>query len=334
MNNNLAFVLGASRSGTTWLAKIIDSHPDVLYRHEPDIPQTGPSLPLFCRQDEVARHVDIAKASLRRYAHTRHVRATGVRPYFRKNYLSGLQAQTRESLIYCLRALERLPIGELAYRLAIPDFTSLDGALPLCLIKSVSSLGRINLLLQSHPGAKFIIIIRHPCGYVASRLRQPKVSSDWKSVGAGLPQAEQAERRGIGSAEIDAMSVLERLAWVWTIFNEKALEDCAANQRVKVLRYEDLCIAPAQQARQVLDFLGLDWQPQTEQFVSASTTQEKESSDYYSIVRDTSRELEKWRNQLEHAQIQTIRSIVEDSLPGKLFLEGSDPLTQSESRTS
>jgi LPS sulfotransferase NodH len=26
-------ILGAPRSGTTWLAKIIDSHPDVLYRH-------------------------------------------------------------------------------------------------------------------------------------------------------------------------------------------------------------------------------------------------------------------------------------------------------------
>jgi hypothetical protein len=25
--------LGAPRSGTTWLAEIIDSHPDVVYRH-------------------------------------------------------------------------------------------------------------------------------------------------------------------------------------------------------------------------------------------------------------------------------------------------------------
>ena len=33
---SLILVVGAPRSGTTWLAKIIDSHPDVLYRHEPD----------------------------------------------------------------------------------------------------------------------------------------------------------------------------------------------------------------------------------------------------------------------------------------------------------
>ncbi len=36
-------ILGAPRSGTTWLAKIIDSHPDVLYRHEPDETLPGPS---------------------------------------------------------------------------------------------------------------------------------------------------------------------------------------------------------------------------------------------------------------------------------------------------
>jgi sulfotransferase family protein len=36
-------ILGAPRSGTTWLAKIVDSHPDVLYRHEPDATLPGPS---------------------------------------------------------------------------------------------------------------------------------------------------------------------------------------------------------------------------------------------------------------------------------------------------
>ena len=29
-------LVGSPRSGTTWMAKIIDSHPQVLYRHEPD----------------------------------------------------------------------------------------------------------------------------------------------------------------------------------------------------------------------------------------------------------------------------------------------------------
>jgi hypothetical protein len=33
---SVILVLGSPRAGTTWLAKIIDSHPNILYRHEPD----------------------------------------------------------------------------------------------------------------------------------------------------------------------------------------------------------------------------------------------------------------------------------------------------------
>jgi hypothetical protein len=32
----LLLVVGAPRSGTTWLGKILDSHPHVVYRHEPN----------------------------------------------------------------------------------------------------------------------------------------------------------------------------------------------------------------------------------------------------------------------------------------------------------
>lgn len=32
----LLLLLSAPRSGSTWLGKIFDSHPDILYKHEPD----------------------------------------------------------------------------------------------------------------------------------------------------------------------------------------------------------------------------------------------------------------------------------------------------------
>jgi hypothetical protein len=33
---NSVIILGLPRSGTTWISKILDSHPAVVYRHEPD----------------------------------------------------------------------------------------------------------------------------------------------------------------------------------------------------------------------------------------------------------------------------------------------------------
>jgi hypothetical protein len=40
-------ILGAPRSGTTWLGKIFDSHPRVLYRHEPDSVYRTVAIPSF-----------------------------------------------------------------------------------------------------------------------------------------------------------------------------------------------------------------------------------------------------------------------------------------------
>lgn len=40
-------VLGSPRSGTTWLGKIFDSHPDVLYLHEPDTIRRNWDIPFL-----------------------------------------------------------------------------------------------------------------------------------------------------------------------------------------------------------------------------------------------------------------------------------------------
>ena len=39
--------IGMPRSGTTWIGKILDSHPRTLYRHEPDTWRRLDTIPLF-----------------------------------------------------------------------------------------------------------------------------------------------------------------------------------------------------------------------------------------------------------------------------------------------
>ena len=64
-------IFGLPRSGTTWLAKIFDSHPDVLYRHEPDIVVREPRLPRFCPLSEMEPHLPLARDDPSDIAHNR-----------------------------------------------------------------------------------------------------------------------------------------------------------------------------------------------------------------------------------------------------------------------
>jgi len=225
----------------------------------------------------------------------------------------------RKFAIYFLRFIERFDnLRELSYKLSVPDFIDIGSDSNLCLIKTVNALGHVNLLLEAKPEAKCILTVRYPCGYVASRMRQDKFSEKQSVIGKGLLRAEQARRRGLTLESIEAMSPLERLAWVWTVFNEKAMEDVAGNPNVYLLRYEDLCQSPVQIVRELIAFLELDWHPQVEAFLSNSTSSSQDKGGY-SIVRNTRREIGKWKRELEQDQIQTIFDIVSDSLPGNLF---------------
>src|SRR4051812_26977959 len=105
-------VLGAQRSGTTWLAKIIDSHPDVLYRHEPDEVAPAPA--------------DLTSKALRplleRWVATATVRESGGRPFFGKSWQVPQGAALRTGAWFGLKAAARLPgLGRLGSA-GLPDF--------------------------------------------------------------------------------------------------------------------------------------------------------------------------------------------------------------------
>ena len=84
----MILILGSGRSGTTFLAKLFDSHPRVLYRHEPDWLLVGNSIPFQPRLDELERYRDQTSRYLDSLAQIRSPKVSAHLPLFHKQHRS------------------------------------------------------------------------------------------------------------------------------------------------------------------------------------------------------------------------------------------------------
>jgi len=197
-------ILGEPRSGTSWLAKLFDSHPDVLYRHEPDIVHRPDSLPKFMPASEEEAYIDTAREYLNTLAATRTLKSAGPLPVFPKRHRSGLGRVLRTGLILGVRGLEMAARGAQApSRIPIPDLVSPRFRHQTrIVIKSVSLLGHARLIAKAWPQSKIVIIVRHPCGQVASFLQggrawQVNRYAVYRNCGIGRGSSAWTQNRAI-----------------------------------------------------------------------------------------------------------------------------------------
>jgi len=313
-------LVGLPRSGTTWIAKILDSHPETLYRHEPDRLALR-SVPIHASPDATAEYQERIRAFVAGLPENREPRVCGKLPLFPKRYLPGWRFAGFKASIYLDKALRgRWP-------LPVVQPMRINGVAPVSVWKSIESTGRSGLIARSVPQLKVIHLLRHPCGQIASILRGEvggrfsddcAASQDW-DLFSMLCETPQAQRHGLDMQRLREMDGISRLAWRWVLFNEKAMNELGELENACSVRYEDFCLEPLQEARKLLAFAGLGWDAAVEQFLQGSVSASGDS--YYSVYRDAAREVDRWRERLEPDQIQRIRAVVENTLPGSLYKE-------------
>ncbi|MEX2615315.1 MAG: sulfotransferase [Alphaproteobacteria bacterium] len=321
----MILIHGAPRSGTTWLAKIFDSHPDVLYRHEPDIELRNTDIPFLPREDEIEASASAAREYVATMHRIRTLRTSGTLPVFPKAHNSRLSWLTRYFIVAALHALDQFPAKpRWVGKIDVPDLISRrneDSVVPV--IKSVGSLARIRLYLHAVPESKVVFIIRHPCGYVSSVMRGRKTGSMGSNVAiSGLAETGPGRRRGLTNEYLAKTVPVERLAWVWTLLNELALENSDNSERFKLVRYEDLCESPIKLSKELFAFCNLDWKNQSEKFLQRSTNGPRDAR-YFSVIRDPLDAAMRWQKEMTAGDIETVEKIAKNSLPGNLFYNNS-----------
>jgi hypothetical protein len=188
-------------------------------------------------------------------------------------------------------------------------------------IKSVDSLNRAHLFSKAMPGVKIIHLIRHPCGYVASRLRGIKLNlMGGNTFMASIARMPEADRRGLGLDYLQKLSIEEQLACQWMIQNEKTINDMGSEaDSYKLVVYDELCLDPVQITRELFRFSGLDWNAQTEEFLQHCQNAGDENKGYFQVIRNPANAAFHWRNELDQGQVQRILDCVSDSEPGRIF---------------
>jgi hypothetical protein len=313
----MIFIFSAPRSGSTWLGKIFDSHPDVLYLHEPEIPDRGLDLLPFWFEDAPNdAHVVAARVYLKRLLTARTPRATGARPFFRKNYRSGVAERCRRGLIYLAKGSERVFGSRYSNFIRIPDLID-RGPPGTFVIKSVSALGRMEVLIKAANGSmRPVLLVRHPCGYIASMLRGDTLGVMQPAPALGrLAYTRSAEELGARELALSAVDQPEKLAWNWLLSNA---EGYAAIRAVSgtIIVYETFANRPMVETKALFEQVGLSWTAETEQFLLQSTTTE---GGYYSVSRDPAKAINRWRKQLGDVTIARVRAIVTRHEIGRMF---------------
>ena len=315
----MIYIFGSARSGSTWLAKIFDSHPDVLYLHEPELFDRGLDiLPLWLDSEPQPRHVAAAKTYLTRLLATRSSRITGARPFFRKHYRSTGAEQLRRTLIYAAKGVERVGVARYVNRLHIPDLA--DRSRPMMtVIKSVSALGRAEVLIKAAEGTiRPILLIRHPCGYVSSMLRGTRIGT-MKPLGelGRLQETHAAQRLGIEPGALESADCVEKLAWNWLLSNAEAYPAIRAAGGETVV-YETLTRDPKTGVIELFRKIGLSWTPETEAFLDRSVSRD---GGYYSVYRDPVKAAGRWRQELGEETVAKVRAIVTRDPVGQSFFD-------------
>ncbi len=303
-------VLGAPRSGTTWLAKIVDSHPGVVYRHEPD-KALPPPEPLTA---------DAVPALIARWAAARRPSVVTKRPFFAKSWQPAWARWVRALLAGGADLASRTP---LPWRVsAIPDLAA--GPAGRLLIKSIALSNAAGTLARALPDSRIVFILRHPCGQVASVMRGNRHRRfDLRTRGTDMPFDEaaavsHAAVSGVPEPAFQALPDAAKYAWSWRCFNETAYADLASLPNVRIVPYEALCADPVAVSGALMAFIGLDWTPATAAFVASSAAHQGEAG-YYAVYRDAVAAAESWRRTMDPADIAAVRAVVAGSSLAHFF---------------
>lgn len=300
--------VGMPRSGTTWIAKIIDSHPDILYNHEPDSVSPLSNTPLFCQSVNAEQKAEVSR--LLNQLPLEHEKCVGKRPFFNKNYRHWITEQCFRLSIFATKVLK--------HNFLLAQRAHKKHKNTRLMFKSIESTGRVKLFLESEPELKTLLIVRCVFGQINSVIKGSS-GSQFLDNDYQLSQQELTHLYNIHGDEnymtldeVLALPVIEQLAYKWLVTNEKAIKEAEAMpERAMIISYDALCDDPLAGAKAIFSFLGMPLSEQTQAFVGESTSSHDDA--FYSVNKNPKMAKSHWQKNITNEQVVAINKMIKGS---------------------
>jgi len=285
-------VTGMSRSGTTWIGRILAANPGLAYLHEP--------TNVDCAWQ--AWNVGLPHQFM-------YLDSTNVAPY-RARFERVLALQPVWSSLLRSKA-NPVRIRQTLEQAALLANARAQGRRPL--LKDPLAVFASDWLARELDLA-VVVAVRHPAAVASSRrglgwrfdfghlLRQPKLI-------AQLPSALRTELEQL--AADPSRDILDESAMLWKLVYWFAEERLHATERHIVVRHEDLCRDPSRHFESLFERLGFSFDRAAAAVVDAhSSAASSEPPTRTEVRRNSAEQVGRWRDELTSSEAARVRGRV------------------------
>ena len=296
----LILLFGTPRSGTSWLGTILSSHPRCLYSHEPTAKETEHYTRHLVQLAKSGQLLDKTKIAEVISSWCKAYHGSHRPPFFWKSF-SVIPPKVQWSAWLLTRYSF---VGKSAYSALFSPKVSDDFDI---VVKEVGW-ERYAEQVTRTLGGQLIVIVRHPCGVVASQLRgrenkwlmPPDVGKWYETFAVECTQLCFRER------DVMHMPPHQFCALRWLVANEIFADTADQFPTSQMVVYERLCTDSLRVSKEVFTKLGWEISTQSEKFISDSSTYHSGKMNslvrgkrpYFDVYRNSQQAMNSWRQTL------------------------------------
>lgn len=289
-SHRLIIVSGLPRSGTSWVAKALTFTPGFTYYREPD-------------------NCDYVQGAYRYFSEL-YLPHGCDDPNYRQHMMAAFNGQ-----IVTPFTMSASP-GPLLRRLPRPWTQYLGNLFPFLylpksgrLVKLVNSNLALEWISENFPHARQVCVLRHPCGVFASWQR-----FNWQPQSRKLLDNDLLVQDYLSpyvSTIVQAKTFWERAGALWGAIALVLEHQLSTHPKWLLVQHEWLCQNPISNFQFVYSALDLSWSDRIEAYLE-SLNQSLGNPNPYSLTRNASQEIDKWKYQLAPDEISECQRVVEN----------------------